>query len=171
MIVQLAPPDGPALGSTGHRPANDTRGRAADLVEADARLWKRLEQFPATAARTRAAKPELLDFACALLEVTCDWLRHFPAELAPGSERDILLRAYCATARGRYGAAADMFTCPGVPASVTFRWIAKLLAAGMLERIVDAHNPGQFCVRLSDPALAKMERWLSDVRRRVRQAV
>ena len=169
MIVPLVPPDRPALKAACPGAANDTGPGLSEILHSDERLRLRLERLPAGIAPVRSADPGLLEFACALQDAMRDWLCHFPALPPPGSEREILLKAYCTLAFRRV-AAIDILASPGVPASVTVRTIAKLVAAGMLERAIDPLEPDQLCVRLSNRALDRFERWLSSARSRIARA-
>jgi hypothetical protein len=165
MTVLLVPPERQELKAACPGAANDTGPGLDQLLPSDDHLRRRLKSLPAAIVPARAADPRLLEFACALHDAVRGWPRHFPTLLPPGSEREILLKTYCALAFRRHPA-VDILTCPGVPASVTVRMIARLIAAGTLERAIDPLEPDQLCVRLSNRALDQMERWLSDAHRR-----
>lgn len=160
MLVPRAPPNGLALKADGLHAANDPDGNVIDLRRISARLRQRLESFPPVAAGRRTADPDLLEFARSLQDATRGWHYHVEASFPTGSELDMVLRAYCAASSSCEGNAAEIFTCPDEPGSVTLRKLAQLIAKGTLERIVDPKNPRQFRVGLSKHAFDQFERWL-----------
>jgi hypothetical protein len=168
MMAPLVPPNRLAIRAESHGAANDPEGNVIDLFRINKRLRQRLESFPAVAGTIRSADPDLLEFARSLRDAMSGRPHDFGTALAPSSEREIVLRAYCAAVPGYRGSAAEIFTCPDEPVSVTLRKIARLISTGTFERIVDPRNPKQFRVALSKHAFDQVERWLRVARRWVR---
>jgi DNA-binding transcriptional ArsR family regulator len=74
---------------------------------------------------------------------------------------DLILELLLARVEQRAMQTCSLGICAEVPAATAHRWLERLVANGLVNREADARDGRRVYVRLSDPALVKIEAYLA----------
>jgi len=77
---------------------------------------------------------------------------------------DMMLELLLARLERRPVSVSKLCLASGVPQTTALRWIANLVARGLLERSADPGNGRRILVDLTDPVAARLQRFLVSAR-------
>lgn len=123
---------------------------------------RRVLTFPVTPkASLPRPDPDLAGLASALLDTQAMRGHYFSSDLFADPAWAMVLFVYASQGR-RAGLSLDSLRDSQLvgPATVTLRWILKLVDEGVFQLVGDGPQPGNTFVQTSSDALKNLEKWL-----------